>query len=209
MEITPDGIPIEEATTTDLRRGGRGGHRFSPEALRIRMARKILFQYGGHMNPFEPSLEANLLAHMTLDPSSVSPRGGGGGGEGEGGGGKVGPAMGLEGTSPDFDAPPDDEGEEGEGEGEGEGIMVEDSEAPPPRPYENISFASPYDPGEISHASAMHQPCISHASLSLYIDLLVTLCGPDHVCALMKLEEGQRALRRNGKQAFREPPPRP
>lgn len=43
-EVTPDGIPIEEATTCDLR---RGGHRFSSEALRLRMARKALAKYCG------------------------------------------------------------------------------------------------------------------------------------------------------------------
>jgi len=44
MEVTPDGVPIEEATAMDLR---RGGHRVSSDALRIRMARKTLGQYGG------------------------------------------------------------------------------------------------------------------------------------------------------------------
>ncbi|GLI67280.1 hypothetical protein VaNZ11_011465, partial [Volvox africanus] len=47
-EVTPDGIPIEEATTCDLRRGGQ---RFSSEALRIRMARKVLAHYCGRPLP--------------------------------------------------------------------------------------------------------------------------------------------------------------
>ncbi|GAX74460.1 hypothetical protein CEUSTIGMA_g1909.t1 [Chlamydomonas eustigma] len=42
LDVTPDGIPIEEATTCDLRRGGM---RFSSEALRIRMARRVLSAY--------------------------------------------------------------------------------------------------------------------------------------------------------------------
>ncbi|EFJ48469.1 hypothetical protein VOLCADRAFT_90723 [Volvox carteri f. nagariensis] len=51
-EVTPDGIPIEEATTCDLRRGGQ---RFSSEALRIRMARKVLAHYCGRALPGEAS----------------------------------------------------------------------------------------------------------------------------------------------------------
>ncbi|GAX74458.1 hypothetical protein CEUSTIGMA_g1907.t1 [Chlamydomonas eustigma] len=42
LDVTPDGIPIEEATKCDLRRGGM---RFSSEALRIRMARRVLSAY--------------------------------------------------------------------------------------------------------------------------------------------------------------------
>ncbi len=45
LQITPDGLPIEEATSMDLRRGHQ---RFSSDALRIRVARKVLSMYCGH-----------------------------------------------------------------------------------------------------------------------------------------------------------------
>ncbi|KXZ53645.1 hypothetical protein GPECTOR_6g562 [Gonium pectorale] len=51
-ELTPDGVPIEEATTCDLRRGGQ---RFSSDALRIRMARKVLALYCGRTLPHDTS----------------------------------------------------------------------------------------------------------------------------------------------------------
>ncbi|MEW5314079.1 MAG: hypothetical protein WDW38_005602 [Sanguina aurantia] len=44
IEVTSDGVVIEEASTCDLRRGGM---RFTSDALRIRMARKVLAAYSG------------------------------------------------------------------------------------------------------------------------------------------------------------------
>jgi hypothetical protein len=40
MQLTPDGVPLEEATAMDLRRAA-GAHKFTAEALRIRVARKV------------------------------------------------------------------------------------------------------------------------------------------------------------------------
>ena len=88
------------------------------------MARKVLSQFGGHLNPFEPSNESTLLAHITHqsihDPSAPSPRGGVGAGAGVGGGGvgdKMGPAMGLDGTSPDQESDQEDEDDDLDGRG--------------------------------------------------------------------------------------------
>ncbi|CAD7701922.1 unnamed protein product, partial [Ostreobium quekettii] len=39
--LTPHGIPIEEATSLDLRRGGR----LRPDTLRLRMASKVLYRH--------------------------------------------------------------------------------------------------------------------------------------------------------------------
>lgn len=44
VHITPDGIPIEDASTADFRR--KEANRYSSETLRIRMARKVLAAYG-------------------------------------------------------------------------------------------------------------------------------------------------------------------
>jgi hypothetical protein len=54
LQVTSDGIPIEEATAADLR---RGAHRFSADALRIRVARKVLQTYCHHtQQPYQPRL---------------------------------------------------------------------------------------------------------------------------------------------------------
>ncbi|GIL82880.1 hypothetical protein Vretimale_8381 [Volvox reticuliferus] len=80
-EVTPDGIPIEEATTCDLRRGGQ---RFSSEALRIRMARKVLAHYCGRPLPGNASsylldggssaMSAGGLQSESSQPRSVRSR---------------------------------------------------------------------------------------------------------------------------------------
>eukprot|EP00798_Chlamydomonas_sp_ICE-L_P014827 gene14827-20880_t len=58
VEVTPDGIPIEEATTCDLR---RAGHRLSSDALRIRMARRAMAAYFGHGDPDRPASASSSL----------------------------------------------------------------------------------------------------------------------------------------------------
>ncbi|KAG2429849.1 hypothetical protein HXX76_010631 [Chlamydomonas incerta] len=70
VELTPDGIPIEEATTCDLRRGGQ---RFSSDALRIRMARKILAQYCGRPLPHEMS--SCMMSEAAAGSAAASPAG--------------------------------------------------------------------------------------------------------------------------------------
>eukprot|EP00798_Chlamydomonas_sp_ICE-L_P007789 gene7789-979_t len=61
VELTPDGVAIEEATTMDLRRGRQ---RFSSDALRIRMARKALASYHKTMPPKRPALLLRCPSHL-------------------------------------------------------------------------------------------------------------------------------------------------
>ncbi|KAJ9521174.1 hypothetical protein QJQ45_022901 [Haematococcus lacustris] len=60
LSVTPDGIPLEEASTPELR---RGSHRFTSDGLRIRLARKVLGMYGGQGRRPASRLHAQAL-HM-------------------------------------------------------------------------------------------------------------------------------------------------
>uniref|UniRef100_A0A7S3QPF6 Uncharacterized protein n=1 Tax=Dunaliella tertiolecta TaxID=3047 RepID=A0A7S3QPF6_DUNTE len=61
-EITPDGVPIDAASTVDLRRNAK----FTADALRIRMARKILYLHGGHGRPPTGSTHADQATPSSL-----------------------------------------------------------------------------------------------------------------------------------------------
>ncbi|KAG1672708.1 hypothetical protein FOA52_005185 [Chlamydomonas sp. UWO 241] len=54
LNVTPDGVPIECPTDSDIR---RGASRFTPEALRIRFCRKILAMHGSETHRAGPDAD--------------------------------------------------------------------------------------------------------------------------------------------------------
>lgn len=64
VHITPDGIPIDEASTADFRR--KDANRYSSETLRIRMARKALAAYGLGP-PVDPSELSEVPVSMCVE----------------------------------------------------------------------------------------------------------------------------------------------